>query len=121
MPCRTYRSRLLVLLLLLLSPGLGGRAVQMVHPCSTDAPPAATHGGNDRSSHSAPAPGDQDPECHCFGTCNASATLRLATAPTVVAPIPSIALTVRRLAEPESPGRGRTLLQPPATAPPVLS
>jgi hypothetical protein len=121
MPCRTYRSRLLVLLLLLLSPGFGGPAVQMVHPCSTAASQAATHGGNNRSSHPAPTPGRPDAECHCFGTCYTSPTLQAVTAPTVAAPIPSFALIVRRPAEPErSVGRRLTLLQPPATAPPVL-
>ena len=124
MPCRTHRSRLLLLLLLLLSPGLGGWAVQVVHPCSTDASqgPAVGHGGNDRSSHPAPARGSQGAECHCFGTCNAGPTFQPATAPTFAAPIPSFALTVRRPAEPERPvARRLTLLQPPATAPPVLS
>ena len=122
MPCRTHHSRLLVLLLLLLSPGLGGRAMQMVHPCSTDASQTATHGGTDRSSHPEPARDGQGAECHCFGTCYTTPTLQAATAPTVAAPRPTLALTVRRPLAPERlVARRLTLLQPPATAPPLLS
>ena len=122
MPCRTHRSRLLVLLLLLLSPGLGGRAVRMVHPCSADASQTATHGGTDRSSHPEPARDGQDAGCHCFGTCYIIPTLQAATAPPVAAPKPTLPLTVRRPLAPERLVAPRlTLLQPPGTAPPLLS
>jgi hypothetical protein len=101
--------RLLALLLLLLSPGLGGWAMQVLHPCPAEASHAPAHGG-------------QGVECHCFGSCNASPMFQTASAPTVAMPIPPFALTIPLPAEPERPvARRLTLLHPPATAPPVQS
>jgi hypothetical protein len=119
---RTRRSRLLVLLLLLLSPGLGGWAVQALHPCPAEASHAAGDGGSDCASHPSPAHGGHGSDCHCFGSCHATPSFQPAGAPVVAAPIPSFALAIPRPAEPERPAASRlSPLHPPATAPPALS
>ena|SRR5690349_89752 len=116
------RSRLLVLLLLLLSPGLGGWAAQVLHACPPGASHATGHAADDCSKHPSPAHGGLGAECQCFGSCHASPSFQPATAPTVAAPIPSFALTVPRPAEPARPAASRlSPLHPPATAPPILS
>ncbi len=122
MPDRTRRSCFLVLLLLLLSPGLGGWAVQALHPCPAEASHAAGNGGSDCARHPMPAHGGHGADCHCFGSCHATPSFQPATAPTVAAPIPSFALAIPRPAEPERPAASHlSPLHPPATAPPALS
>lgn len=113
------RARLVALLLLLLTPGSGGWAVQALHPC-----PAAAmghhHGSNDHGDGSG-VPG-HEAQCHCIGSCHTTPAVEPASAPTVAAPIPAYGLTQDRLAESHLLATGRPPeLHPPATAPPSLS
>ena len=92
MPAPLRRSRLAALLLLLLTPGLGGWMVQAAHSCPT-APGAQSHAPADPGHHGTPAHGRRGAECRCIGSCHAPAAVWLAgTAtldPLVHAPAPA--------------------------------
>lgn len=113
------RGRLVALLLLLLTPGFGGWAVQALHPC-----PAAAmghHHGSDGHSQGSSLPG-HEAQCHCIGSCHATAAVEPASAPTVAAPIPAYCLTQARPTESHLLATAPLPeLHPPATAPPRLS
>src|SRR5690349_1372566 len=113
------RGRLVALLLLLLTPGLGGCAVQALHPC-----PAAAmghHHGSDGHGDHPNVPG-HEAQCHCIGSCHATPAVEPASAPTVAAPIPAYCLTQDPPAESHLLSTERPPeLHPPATAPPSLS
>ena len=119
MPALVQRGRLVALLLLLLTPGLGGWAVQALHPCPTAAMghhhgPDGRQGGSDVPDHKA--------RCHCIGSCHATPAVQPSSAPTVAAPIPAYCLTQHRPDESHLLVTGRLPeLHPPATAPPSLS
>jgi hypothetical protein len=126
MPGLFRRSRLVALLLLLLTPGLGGWAVQVLHPCPADVPSAATASGTgpEEGHHHQGAPGHSghSAECRCIGSCQAALVARTSDAPTVDAPIPAFQLVLAPPASTRVLPEGRTPeLHPPATAPPVLS
>jgi hypothetical protein len=126
MPGPIRRSRLVALLLLLLTPGLGGWAVQALHPCPADMPSAtaASRTGHDEGHHHQGAPGHSghSAECRCIGSCQAALVARTSDAPTVDAPIPAFQLILPRPATTRVLAEGRTPeLHPPATAPPILS
>jgi len=118
MVARVQRGRLIALLLLLLTPGLGGWAVQALHPC-----PAAAAGHHHGSGHGdGPSLPGHESQCHCIGSCHATPAVEPASAPTVAAPIPTYCLTQHRPAESHFFATGRLPeLHPPATAPPSLS
>ncbi len=124
MPGRFRRSRLLALLLLLVTPGLGGWPIKMLHPCASAVQHAMApeQGGEQHEEHGAPAhPGHQG-ECRCIGSCQVTTAIQHPTVPTVAAPIPSYRLTTPRPAESPLFTAGRVPdLHPPATAPPVQS
>jgi hypothetical protein len=125
MPGPIRRSRLVALLLLLLTPGLGGWAVQVLHPCPADMPSAtATSGTGHEGGHHQGAPGQSghSAECRCIGSCQAALVVGTRDAPTVEAPIPVFQLVLPRPATTRVLAEGRTPeLHPPATAPPILS
>jgi hypothetical protein len=122
MPDRIRRSRLLALLLLLLTPGLGGWAVQVLHPCATAGAHAAVAHGTGHHDGGSPAEPGHAPECRCIGSCQSAATVTPASAPTVAAPIPAYQLVSPRPADSHRLPAGRIPdLHPPATAPPLLS
>lgn len=125
MPGPLRRSRLVALLLLLLTPGLGGWAVQALHPCPAAIPWAASAADQrDHQDHHQSAPGDtgHEDECRCIGSCQAALAAGTGDAPTVDAPIPTFQLVMPRPAGTRLLAEGRTPdYQPPATAPPVLS
>src|SRR6476469_692649 len=119
MRAAVQRGRLVALFLLLLNPGLGGWAVQALHPCPASA--AAHHHASDGSHDGSSVPGHHA-QCHCIGSCHATPAVQPATAPTVAAPIPVYRLAQHRPAESHFLATGRLPeLHPPATAPPVLS
>ena len=112
------RARSVALALLLMSPGLGGMAVQAFHPCPSHLvmqPGGMHHAGGD--SHQ--APNDGHSYCHCIGSCAATAVqsspgdgrmLVLASAPTITLVTDAC----------ESPVTQLPLdLLPPSTAPPL--
>ena len=113
------RRRLVALLLLLLTPGLGGWAVQALHPCPTAA--VGHHHGSDGHEDGSGVPGHES-RCRCIGSCHATPAVEPASAPTVAAPIPTYCLTQHRPDESHLLATGRLPeLHPPATAPPSLS
>lgn len=66
------RARSVALVLLLMSPGLGGMAVQAFHPCPSHMlmqGDGMHHAGG--GSHDVPADGHS--YCHCIGSCAATA------------------------------------------------
>jgi hypothetical protein len=68
------RSRAFALVLVCLSPAVGGTLLPAVHPCPVDAPwLAATHAAGHHGGHSAPASTHQHDVCHCVGGCVAAA------------------------------------------------
>lgn len=131
------RFRSLALLLALAVPGLGGSALQLLHPCPVDTPwlvPA--HGGAHPTAmampmgmpmatpvEQAPASDHHSPDahhgCHCVGSC----TFQSVTVPAPVSPV--VATTVAAPVAPQFPvvsarihARPADRL-PPATAPPL--
>jgi hypothetical protein len=118
------RSRTLALLLLLLTPGLGGWAVQVLHPCASAGSRAAMAppGGHHHEQGGLPSQADHQAHCRCIGSCQTAVPVRPATAPTVAAPIPAYQLLFPRPADANRFSAGRVPeLHPPATAPPALS
>jgi hypothetical protein len=113
------RGRLIALLLLLLTPGLGGWAVQALHPCPAAA--VGHHHGSGGHGDGPSVPG-HEAQCHCIGSCHATPAVEPTSAPTIAAPIPAYRLTQDRPAESHLLATGRLPeLHPPATAPPSLS
>ena len=112
MPGPLRRSRRLVaVLLLLLTPALGGWAVQTAHPCPTAL-------ASEQGHHGMPGHGGHGAECHCIGSCHAPASVALPSA-TVIAVVVAIP------APPPSPDGALPVpasrlsdLLPPSTAPP---
>jgi len=115
------RSRMVALLLLLLTPGLGGWVVQAAHPCPAAAA-AAGHADHGQRHHEAPAHGGHDAHCRCIGSCQIAPAAQAAVAPTLDVAPATYRLSPRR---PDGalllPAGQPAQLLPPATAPPVLS
>ena len=122
---RAFRSKLLALLLLLLTPGLGGWVVQSVHPCPTSMPWLAGAGAAEHqhgSHHGAPGQPGETTSCRCFGSCHQGTPATAPAAPTVVVRLAPHAPAAILPARSRLPGAGRTPeLHPPATAPPVFA
>lgn len=119
MAALVQRGRLVALFLLLLTPGLGGWAVQALHPCPAAA--AGHHHGSDGHGDGSGGPG-HEAQCHCIGSCHATPAVEPASAPTVAAPVPAYRLTQGRPAKSHLLATARVPeLHPPATAPPSLS
>lgn len=112
------RARSVALALLLMSPGLGGMAVQAFHPCPSHMVmqgDAMHHAGGD--SHDVPSSGHT--YCHCIGSCAAAAVQasprdgRMLAV--VAAPQRTLAAEAVKLPAPQLPLE----LLPPSTAPPL--
>lgn len=116
------RIRLFALLLLAGTPGLGGVAVQALHPCPAEMPwlggPAedhAHHSGGDQSTgtHEADA-------CHCIGSCSLAAPAGTAATPRIHSHVELAGVAIRH----RQPAPVMALLPidrfPPKTAPPLL-
>jgi|SRR5687767_8592263 len=121
MIARLRRIRLLAVLLLGGTPGLGGVAVQAFHPCPAEMP-WLTGTGGEHSHHSGSDPATADTEagdCHCIGSCSSSAPAS-ASAPAVVSRAELVAVAARH----RQPPSAVVLLPidrfPPKTAPPLL-
>ena len=116
------RSRLLALLLLLATPGLGGAWLQAAHPCPVDHPWLAgehqEQGGAHHGTGHGTAP--DGPVCHCVGACHAAGAALLSTAVRITA---LVALGDRPTSTPapdlDPPVQLASDRQPPATAPPL--
>jgi hypothetical protein len=120
------RFRLLALIALFASPGVGGAAVQLLHQCpvadaALGAGPAH-HGGEGAGHHgSAPAsPAGTHEQCHCIGECSPAA---VAVAPASGSAV-AIAIVAFAVTPPASrdgvPAFAPSRFLPPATAPPGL-
>lgn len=114
------RARSVALALLLMSPGLGGMAVQAFHPCPSHVVMQADgmhHAGGD--SHDTPSGGHA--YCHCIGSCAAAAVLASPRDGRMLAV--ATAGPVTRVADAaELPVRQLPLdLLPPSTAPPLTA
>jgi hypothetical protein len=120
------RSRLVPILLLLATPGVGGAVVQAAHPCADKAPWAAESpeaGGHQHHGHGGDAPGDPGPSghpCECIGACQGSA------APVGPARLPAVVLASTLAEAParfdfraDPPFARADRLLPPAHAPPL--
>jgi hypothetical protein len=117
------RSRLLLLTLLVLSPGVGGLATPLLHPCPVDAPWMQQDAGSEHAHHGdaagGPESGHHGAHCECPGACSA---------PTVAAP-PAPPATLAVQAESAAPAGRRhpadlrfsasQLRLPPANGPPT--
>jgi hypothetical protein len=118
------RFRLLALIALFASPGVGGAAVQLLHQCpvataATDA--ASAHHGGDGAAHhgSAPAaPADNHEQCHCIGECCAAAAIAPPSGATVAVSIVSF-ITAPVASRDSVPFVSPARFLPPATAPPA--
>lgn len=117
---RILRLRLLALLLLAGSPGLGGLALAALHPCAASVATAEVaadehHGGHHGGNHGAPA----DDICRCIGACQAAFAAPSPTAE-VVARAETPPAGASRLAEnsPVAAASAPRHLLPPSTAPP---
>jgi hypothetical protein len=120
------RSRLVPILLLLATPGVGGALVQAGHPCADKAPwtaEAAEAGGHQHHGPTggAPAdPGQSGHPCECIGACQGSA------APVGPAGLPAVVVAATRAQAParfelraDVPFARADRLLPPANAPPL--
>ena len=110
------RSRVMVLAMTLLAPGIAGTAVQWLHSCPTETQSFNNH--QDHGSSSSQANHSQG--CECIGACN-TATVTAPTRAVTVAAL--VARPERRVVPPSGPsfvpvGTPFDLL-PPATAPPL--
>lgn len=112
------RAKVVALALLLMSPGLGGMAVQALHPCPAHQAVQGS-GMHHPADHSHDGPGTPDPICHCISHCAATASL--------VSPTDGRTLAVAESQfDPDAP-RGTSHhvqqqqleLLPPSTAPPL--
>jgi hypothetical protein len=120
MPGSLRRSRIVALLLLLLTPGLGGWVVQAAHPCPAAA--AVGHAAHGQAHHDAPADGEHGGHCRCIGSCHAAQAVQAADAPTFdVVPVAYHPTPHRPDGALLLPAGRPPQLLPPATAPPVLS
>ena len=120
MPGSLRRSRIVALLLLLLTPGLGGWVVQAAHPCPAAA--AVGHAAHGQAHHAAPADGEHDGHCRCIGSCHAAQAVQAADAPTFdVVPVAYHPTPHRPDGALLLPAGRPPQLLPPSTAPPVLS
>jgi hypothetical protein len=116
------RSRLLALLLVLATPGLGGAWLQAAHPCPVDLPWLAGQHQGQHASHHGTEPGTvpAGEVCHCVGACHTAGAALLTTAARVAV----LVLTGDRPASTPAPDldppvQRSTDRQPPATAPPL--
>ncbi|MEZ4585983.1 MAG: hypothetical protein R2909_06245 [Gemmatimonadales bacterium] len=116
-------SRLFSLLLLGASPGLGGVALPVLHPCPVDMPwMAGAEAGSGAGHHHETAPeqgGTHAGTCQCLGACQvSSAAVPKAAGTPVLEPLvferagPRLAAATPLAARPDR-------RQPPATAPPT--
>jgi len=115
--------RLLALIALFASPGVGGAAVQSLHQCpvgsgATVLASAAAHHGGMGDHRSAPAP-DGHQQCHCIGVCCPAAVVALAATPVSSAITLDSAPVTPLAARDRAPAFAPSRLLPPATAPPV--
>ena len=123
MMARLRALRLLALLLLIGSPGLGGSLVQALHPCTAEMPwmARADDGGHGAHGHGESPSEATDAQCHCIGSCAAGiAIVSIAAGPDVrvAAAFAHPSPTPRPLAAPRGIPSDRL---PPATAPPTLA
>jgi hypothetical protein len=119
MPGPLRRSRRLVaLLLLLLTPALGGWAVKTAHSCPT-ALGADLHAQPEPGHHGLPAHGGHGAECHCIGSCHTPpAVIPPAPAPLGVAVAEPAPAPVRAHGALPVPASRLSDFLPPSTAPP---
>jgi hypothetical protein len=116
--------RLLALIALFASPGVGGAAVQSLHQCPVGSgagvlAPAVAHHGGMVDHRSAPAAPDGHQQCHCIGVCCPAAVVGLPAAP-VSSVITLASAPVSPLPAPDrAPAFAPSRFLPPATAPPV--
>jgi hypothetical protein len=116
------QSRLLPLLLLLATPGLGGAWLQAAHPCPVDLPWLAGAEHAQQGSHHGTEPGNAPAgeTCHCVGVCHVAGAALVATATRVAVLVvtsdPPAATPAPDLDPPVQLPSDR---QPPATAPPL--
>ncbi|MGH7526411.1 MAG: hypothetical protein ACREMX_06880 [Gemmatimonadales bacterium] len=114
------RSRLLALVLLVATPGLGGAWLQAAHPCPVDTPWLAGGGAHGEHHDSGPAGDNGHGFCHCIGSCSAAAIAVLPTAARLL----SAAVAIPAYATPFAPALAAPVAVPsdrlpPATAPPL--
>jgi hypothetical protein len=124
MPALIRRSKLVALLLLLLTPGLGGWAVQALHPCPADMPSAAAGAASDQEHEhghqGGPTHSGHTAECRCIGSCHATPLAQARPAPVVEVPVAFYVIESHHPAGARLPDAGRLPdLHPPATAPPL--
>jgi hypothetical protein len=120
------RSRLVPILLLLATPGVGGALVQAGHPCADAAPWTAVAqeaGGHQHHGPAGGAPGDPGPSghpCECIGACQGSAApVGPAGPPLLVVAALRIEAPARFASRAEAPYARPDRLLPPAHAPPL--
>jgi len=112
------RARWVALALMLMSPGLGGMAVQALHPCPAHTPMQAA-GMHHPASHSHDGPASADPVCHCISSCAATASPAAPTDGRVLVVAISRVIVNASLGT-TLPARQLPLdLLPPSTAPPL--
>lgn len=121
---RRLRAPWLALLLLVLSPPVGGQLLPLLHPCEAQAAGHVHGAAPDHAAHGAPAGHDQphgESACTCIGACQAPAVLGSPTTavasivpvgvvdtPSAVSPLTAVTLASRPLDR-----------LPPTTAPPL--
>jgi hypothetical protein len=112
------RARSVALVLLLVSPGLGGMVVQAFHPCPSHVAMQGAgmqHAGGD--SHHAPDSGHS--YCHCIGSCAATA-VQASPADGRMLAVAAVPARIVVAGADERPAAQLPLdLLPPSTAPPL--
>jgi hypothetical protein len=116
---RLFRqARGVALALMLMSPGLGGMAVQALHPCPAQAPMQAA-GMHHPASHTHDGPASADPVCHCISSCAATASPASPTDGRTLAVAESRYLGDAALSSSRPVQQLPLDLLPPSTAPPL--
>jgi hypothetical protein len=132
------RLRWLPAFLTLLSPGVGGDVLPLLHPCPVEQPWLATetageaaesqagdhaHHGDDTPAGDRSAPSHDHGDtgsCSCLGSCHAPGLVAVPRAPVLDVAVESTAPDTRRWWSVERAGAPRLAeLLPPKTAPPI--
>ena len=114
--------RLIAVLLLIGSPGLGGTGLQALHGCTEKMPWLADQAaGAAQGHHGGHQEAPAEPDCHCIGQCQATPAMPTAgeAAFSGTADLPAIVPVLSGESRVAPAGRTAHRL-PPATAPPLI-
>lgn len=115
------RTKAVALALLLMSPGMGGMAVQALHPCPAHTPMADAGMHHPAGHHHDGAPGSEAPTCHCISSCATTASPSSPTDGRILAAVAAVVVSEAPRSVLQAPWQLPLDLLPPSTAPPLTT